>query len=228
MAAVASWPLFFNLAMCSEALLRRALRVSASVMAWRRWVSTSRKSRRTAAGSRPRWRSFSSTKGKLSRTKFRSSMELDTVSETCRGMHACHSLWRNPVRCVNYHRDETLPHIQSQAASLRVSFSCIAGCQSFDFCFRLRLQRTSQTGRGDCDRSVSWRLSGALPRPVRRWRLPPFSRSRCIFHRLQLRLRKYAYGAGTLHTVYRGLYQRPRLGRERVVGFQEQARSSFC
>src|SRR5579859_280852 len=74
MAVLASCPLFFNLAMSSEALLRSALLVSASVMAWRRCVSTSRKSFSTAAGSMPRWRSFSSTTGRFSRTKFRSSM----------------------------------------------------------------------------------------------------------------------------------------------------------
>ena len=74
MAALASCPLFLSLAISSDDLLRCALLVSASVIAWRLCVSTSRKSLRTAAGSMPRWRSFSSTKGRLSRTKFRSSM----------------------------------------------------------------------------------------------------------------------------------------------------------
>src|SRR5437667_80427 len=62
--------------------------VSASVIAWRRQTSTSRKSFSTAAGSISRCRSFSSTKGRFSRTKFKSSIESTNVSEKRRGMHA--------------------------------------------------------------------------------------------------------------------------------------------
>ena len=36
----------------------------------------------------PRWRSFSSTNGRFSRTKFRSSMGSNTLSEKRVGMHA--------------------------------------------------------------------------------------------------------------------------------------------
>src|SRR5947208_1441634 len=62
--------------------------VAALVIARRRQTSISRKSFSTAAGSIPRCRSFSSTKGRFSRTKFRSSIESTNVSEKRRGMHA--------------------------------------------------------------------------------------------------------------------------------------------
>ena len=72
--AEASCPLFLSLAISSEARLRRACRVSAAVMACRRSASMVRKSFKTSAGFMPRWRSFSSTSARLSRTKFRSSI----------------------------------------------------------------------------------------------------------------------------------------------------------
>ena len=65
---------FLRRAISSEARLRFAFRVSATVIRRRRSVSSTRKSFNTSAGSIPRWRSFSSIRGRLSRTNPRSSI----------------------------------------------------------------------------------------------------------------------------------------------------------
>src|SRR5215470_16680993 len=66
-------------------------------------MSTSGKSFSTRAGSIPRCRSFSSTKGRLSRTKFRSSMEGTTVSKRRRRMHAVGRLVLRGFALTQFH-----------------------------------------------------------------------------------------------------------------------------
>src|SRR5580658_36504 len=228
MAAVASWPLFFSLLMSSEALFRRAFMVSASVMAWRRWVSTSRKSLSTAAGSAPRWRSISSTRGRLSRTKFRSSMGtnyfIGNGAENARAgrqlpmwgqpprlpalryegsterSEAASLLSPKPLACVNYLRDEILPPTDGCVSLSSAASRPDPLFRSPDL--RFRLQRPSQTGSGDHHRPVPRRLPGALPRPVRRRRIPSPPRSRRKLHQLQLRLRQHAHRPWPRHAVH--------------------------
>ena len=78
--ALVSCPDFFSRGISSEARFLWAFKVSAWVMAWRRRSSRERKLPRTFAGSKPRFRNISSTLGRFSRTKARSSIEAFNLS----------------------------------------------------------------------------------------------------------------------------------------------------
>src|SRR6266851_4027365 len=187
---VASCPLFFSFAISSDARLRRALVISASLMAWRRCVSTSWKSFNTSPGSIPRSRSFSSTRGKLSRTKLRSSMGVNYCTQKRREVHV------DGADCTS----ETLVHPMGNSIPSHL-VRRVTGCKlprNAILCSlrgpgistvswphrrrpRLRLQRAPQTRGYRRHRSISRRLPGALPRSVGRRRLSSSARTGADF-----------------------------------------------
>ena len=134
--------------------------------------------------------------------------------------------WRICSGCVNYLRNEILPQI-CRRNPVRFLGLPDVGRRPAGFELRLRLRRASQAGCRDRHRPVSRRLSGTLPRPIRRRRLPLASRPRRLFPQLQLQLRQYAHGSRTRHVVYRRLQQWPRHCRQRVVGPKEEATGDF-